>query len=64
MMLSRAQRPLATPRPWFGTKRPQVQILSPRLYSRRSEARTRTGEGLSPASTAAKHGKYSNDNEI
>jgi hypothetical protein len=33
--------------PPFGTKRPQVQILSPRLYSRRSEARTRNGEGLS-----------------
>jgi hypothetical protein len=32
---------------WFGTKRPQVQILSPRPYSRRSEARTRNGEGLS-----------------
>jgi hypothetical protein len=31
----------------FGTKRPQVQILSPRLYSRRSEALTRVGEGLS-----------------
>ena len=38
----------------FGTKRPQVQILSPRLYSRRSEALTRVGEGLSAASTAAK----------
>src|ERR1035437_1492656 len=33
--------------PPFGTKRPQVQILSPRLYSRRSEALTRVGEGLS-----------------
>jgi hypothetical protein len=31
---------------WFGTKRPQVQILSPRPYSRRSEARTESGEGL------------------
>jgi hypothetical protein len=48
----------------FGTKRPQIQILSPRLYSRRSEALTRFGEGLSAASTTAKHGKYSNDNEI
>jgi len=33
--------------PPFGTKGPQVQILSPRLYSRRSEALTRVGEGLS-----------------
>jgi hypothetical protein len=33
--------------PPFGTKRPQVQILSPRLYSRRPEALTRVGEGLS-----------------
>jgi hypothetical protein len=33
--------------PPFGTKRPQVQILSPRPCFRRSEARTRNGEGLS-----------------
>src|SRR5450759_3538558 len=33
--------------PPFGTKRPQVQILSPRLYSRRSETLTTVGEGLS-----------------
>jgi len=47
--------------PPFGTKRPQVQILSPRLHSRRSEARTRNGAGLFAASTAAKHGKYRNN---
>jgi hypothetical protein len=50
--------------PPFGTKRPQVQILSPRLYSRRSEALTRLGEGLSAASTAVKCGQYSNEDEI
>src|ERR1019366_6670520 len=31
----------------FGTKRPQVQILSPRPCFRRPEALTRVGEGLS-----------------
>ena len=31
--------------PPFGTKRPQVQILSPRPYFRWSEARTESGEG-------------------
>src|SRR5664280_539906 len=40
--------------PPFGTKRPQVQILSPRPCFRRPEALTRIGEGLSAASTAAK----------
>ena len=33
--------------PPFGTKRPQVQILSPRPCFRRPEALTRVGEGLS-----------------
>jgi len=33
--------------PPFGTKRPQVQILSPRPCFRRPEALTRDGEGLS-----------------
>ena len=39
--------------PPFGTKKPQVQILSPRPCFRREEARTRNGAGLFAASTAA-----------
>jgi hypothetical protein len=42
-------------RRWSG-RRPRSFIAS--------EALTRVGEGLSAASTAAKYGKYSNDNEI
>ena len=60
---ARAQHTAANCGPPFGTKRPQVQILSPRLYSRRSETLTRVGECLSAASTAAKHGQYSNEDE-
>ena len=33
-------------RPWFGTKRPQVQILSPRPVFPQVRPRTRIGEGL------------------
>jgi hypothetical protein len=44
----------------FGTKRPQVQILSPRPVFLASEVRTRIGECLSCCQYSSKYGQYSN----
>ena len=42
------------PRRWFGTKRPQVQILSPDQCFRRSAAPTEIGEGLGSCQYSSK----------
>ena len=49
------------PRRWFGTKRPQVQILPPRPVFPQARGPHQI-RGLFAISTAAKYGKYSNDN--